>query len=143
MQINSDYDLIIIISIISIFVLYFSYRFNNSQPWTSVLIVFRTLILTLLILLIMNPVIESKGDKNTNLPWHIYVDESLSIKYHKQPSALAYKKGIQNFFKKIKEKGIDFEAYSFGSKIDSIVEISDMELNANSTNFGLIFNISF
>ncbi len=140
LQINSAYDLIIIVSIISIFVLYFSYRYNYSFPGTSVLITFRALILVLLILLILNPVIEKKGNNKISLPWHIYVDESLSIKYHKQPSAVAYKKGIQKFLKKIKEKKINFEAFSFGSRIDSITEISNMGLDANSTNLGLIFN---
>ena len=37
------------------------------------------------------------------------------MKYHKQPSELAYKQGIQNFIEKIKEKNIDFEVFSFGS----------------------------
>jgi len=138
LQVSSSYDLIIIVSIISIFVLYISYRFNSSSE-TSVLIIFRALILILLILLIFDPVIEKKGNNKISLPWHIYVDKSLSIKYHKQPSAIAYKKGIQNFLKKIKEKEINFKTFSFGSNIDSIKEISDIGLDANSTNLGLIF----
>ena len=140
LQINSAYDLIIIVSIISIFVLYFSYRYNYFFPGTSVLITFRALILVLLILLILNPVIEKKGNNKISLPWRIYVDESLSIKYHKQPSAVAYKKGIQKFLKKIKDNKINFEAFYFGSRIDYITEISNMGLDANSTNLGLIFN---
>ena len=140
LQINSAYDLIIITTIISILVVYFSYRFSLSNSKNSVLIFFRVLILVLLILLIFNPVIEKKSNNKISLPWHIYIDESLSIKYHKQPSALAYKKGIQNFLKKVKEKEINFKAFSFGSVIDSISDISEMSLNANSTNFGLIFN---
>ena len=103
-QINSAYDLIIIISIISIFVLYFSFSLNNSASENLVLIIFRTLTLVLLVLLIFNPVVEKKGFNRMSLPWHIYVDESLSVKYHKQPSAIAYKKGLQDFFKKIKQK---------------------------------------
>ena len=140
LQINSAYDLIIITTIISILVVYFSYRFSLSSSENSVLIFFRVLILSLLILLIFNPVIEKKGNNKISLPWHIYIDESLSIKYHKQPSALAYKKGIQNFFKKIKEKNIDFEVFSFGSDIDSITDIFEISLDANSTNLGLIFD---
>ena len=93
-----------------------------------------------MILLTFNPVIEKRGNDRLSLPWHIYVDESLSMKYHKQPSALAYKKGIQNFFRKIKEKKIDFEVFSFGSSIDSITEVSNIGLDANSTNLGLIFD---
>ena len=90
--------------------------------------------------MIFNPTIEKKGYNNISLPWQIYIDNSLSIKYHKQPSAVAYKRGIQNFFDKIKEKKISFESFSFGSVIDSITEISEIDLDANSTNIGLIFN---
>ena len=140
LQINSAYDLIIISSVVSIFVIYFSYRFNYSFRETSVLIIFRALILVLLIFLIFNPVIKIKGNQKTSLPWHIYVDESLSIKYHKQPSAVAYKKGIKNFFEEVKKKGMRIEAFSFGASVDSIAEISDLGLNANSTNLGLVFN---
>ena len=71
--------------------------------------------------------------------WHVYIDKSLSIKYHKQPSAVAYKNGIQDFLKKIKEKKLKFETFSFGSVLDSINNISEIDLNANSTNLGLIF----
>ena len=140
LQINSAYDLIIITTIISILVFYFSYRFSLSNSENSVLIFFRVLILGLLILLILNPVIEKKDNNKISLPWHIYIDESLSMKYHKQPSALAYKKGLQSFLKKIKEKEIDFEVFSFGSSIDSISDIFEMSLDANSTNLGLIFD---
>ena len=103
-QINSAYDLIIITIIISILVVYFSYRYSLSSSENSVLIFFRVLISALLILLIFNPVIEKKGSNKISLLWHIYIDESLSMKYHKQPSELAYKQGIQNFIEKIKEK---------------------------------------
>ena len=140
LQINSAYDLIIIISIISILVIYFSYRFSLPSSENLVLIIFRVLILGLLILLIFNPVIEKKDNNKKSLPWHIYIDESLSIKYHKQPSALAYKKGIQDFLKKIEEKEINFEVFSFGSDIDSVYDITKISLDANSTNLGLIFN---
>ena len=101
-QINSAYDLIIITIIISILVVYFSYRYSLYSSENSVLIFFRVLILALLILLIFNPVIQKKGSNKIILPWHIYIDESLSMKYHKQPSELAYKQGIQNFIEKIK-----------------------------------------
>jgi len=72
------------------------------------------------------------------LPWRIYVDKSLSIKYHKQPSSNAYKKGIQKLLAQLSEKGLSVEAYSFGSKLDTLINILDLKLDANSTNFGLI-----
>ena len=80
-----------------------------------------------------------KNIKNTkNLPWHIYVDKSLSIKYHKQPSSSAYKKGIQNLLSEFSDRGLSLEVYSFGSTLDTLSNILELQLDANSTNFGLI-----
>ncbi len=140
LQLNSAYDLVIIISILSIFVLYFSYRSKLFFKRISALLFFRALTIVLLILLVLDPTVENIAINKKSLPWHIYIDNSLSIKYHKQPSEVAYKSGIQNFLKKIKDKNINFETFSFGSVIDSVNEISDINLDANSTNLGLIFN---
>ena len=62
------------------------------------------------------------------------------MKYHRQPSAISYKKGVDNFIKKIKEKNLKIEFYSFGSSIDTINDISFLSLDANSTNLGLVSN---
>ena len=74
-------------------------------------------------MLLLNPSIEIKGTSKKNLPWHIYVDKSLSMKYHRQPSAISYKNGVDNFIKKLK-KNLKIEFYSFGSSIDTINDIS-------------------
>ena len=139
-QFNSSYDLLVIVSIFAAFVIYFSYRSYFFSRDNSILIALRFFILVLLVILILNPIFEKKGTNKKSLPWHIYIDKSLSIKYHKQPSAVAYKNGILNFLNKIKDKKINFETFSFGSVIDSIDEISNLDLNANSTNLGLIFD---
>ncbi len=91
-------------------------------------------------LLLFDPTFEKTGNIKKTLPWHIYVDKSLSLKYHKQPSAISYKNGIQVFLNKIEDRDIEYEIFSFGSKLDSIKNVSEIELNANSTNLGLIFD---
>lgn len=102
------------------------------------IIFFRGLVLLLLLLLLFDFKIEKKGIKTKNLPWRIYVDKSLSIKYHKKPSSNAYKKEIQNLLAQLSEKGLSVQAYSFGSNLDTLKNIFDLKLDANSTNFGLV-----
>ena len=104
----------------------------------NLVLYFRGIVLFLLVLLLMDLKLE-KNIKNTkNLPWHIYVDKSLSIKYHKQPSSSAYKKGIQNLLSEFSDRGLSLEVYSFGSTLDTLSNILELQLDANSTNFGLI-----
>ncbi len=139
-QINPNYDLFIIIFLITIFVLYHAYQKFFTRREYFVLLILRSLSIIFLMLLIFDPSIEKKGKDKKSMPWHIYIDKSLSIKYHKQPSARSYKNGIKNFLKMIKDKKINFDVFSFGSSIDSIKNLSELNLNANSTNMGLIFD---
>ncbi len=140
LQINYTSDVIIIISIISIFAIYISFKHHFFAKKISILIILRSLVILLLILLLYNPILEKKNNNKKSLPWHIYIDKSLSIKYHRQPSVVAYRKGIEEFLKKITDKNITFEVFSFGARIDTLDQISALNLNSNSTNMGLIFD---
>ena len=62
-----------------------------------------------MILLIFNPKLVKKGNDEKTLPWQIYIDKSLSIKFHKQPSAVSYKNGLRTLKKS--KQNIAFEAY--------------------------------
>ena len=93
------------------------------------IMIFRVLVLLLLLLILFDFKIEKKGIKTKNLPWRIYVDKSLSIKYHKKPSSNAYKKEIQNLLAQLSEKGLSVQAYSFGSNLDTLKNIFDLKLD--------------
>ncbi len=139
-QINSPNYLYIVLLCLSIPLIIFSYKkfFHHNEK--ALLATIRFFILMLLIILIYNPTIEIKGNIKKKLPWHIYIDNSLSIKYHTHPSSIAYKNGLESFFNKIKNKDITFETFSFGSSLDTVNDISNINLDANSTNFGLIYD---
>ena len=124
----------------SIIVLYLAYRNSFKGEGINVVLMFRGLTLGLLVLLLFDVTLEKNGTIKKNLPWHIYVDRSLSIKYHKQPSSSSYKKGIQNLLNELSEKNLSLEVYSFGSSLDTLKNILELQLDANSTNFGLIFD---
>ena len=139
-QINPTYDLIFLVFITSFITLFFSYRRYFFLSEGAILLIFRLSSLFLLVFLIFNPKFENRGSSKKSLPWHIYIDKSLSIKYHKQPSLISYKSGIKIFLNKIKDKGISFETFSFGSNLDTLNDLNQIDLDANSTNIGLIFN---
>ena len=93
-----------------------------------------------LIILFFNPTVVINKEENKKLLWHIYIDNSLSLNYYKQPSYNSYIKGISNFIQKIKNKNIEYELSTFGSKLDTSVEISKIKIDANSTNMGIVFD---
>ena len=138
--INTSSDLIIIVFLFSTLILYLSFKNIIYSKGVYLIIFLRILILTLLIILLINPTFEYRGERNLNMPWHVYVDKSLSIKNHKQPSSISYKNGIQKFLTKIQKKGVNVETFSFGSVLDTIENISDLYLDGNSTNLGLVFD---
>tara|TARA_B100001142_G_scaffold195966_1_gene194858 strand:- start:103 stop:2226 length:2124 start_codon:yes stop_codon:yes gene_type:complete len=132
--------LIIVVFSISILVLYFSFKNILASREVFIIASLRAFILLLLFILIWNPKLKYKASEENSLPWHVYVDNSLSIKYHKQPSSISYKNGIKSFLNKIKKKGVIVETFSFGSVLDTLEDISNLKLNANSTNLGLVFD---
>ena len=46
-------------------------------------------------------------EENNKLLWHIYIDNSLSLNYYKQPSNTSFIKGLSNFINQLKNKNID------------------------------------
>ena len=139
-QINPPGLLIVVFLCLSIFLIIISYKKFFHHNEVVFIAIIRFLILLSLITLIYNPTIEIKGNIKKSLPWHIYIDNSLSIKYHTHPSSIAYKNGLKSFFNKIKNKKVEFDAFSFGSSLDTVNDISNLGLDANSTNFGLIYD---
>ncbi len=135
-----SYNLIIVVILISVLVLYLSFKNVLFYRETSIIISLRVLILFFLVILIWNPRFKYKAIEKNSLPWHVYIDNSLSMKYHKQSSSLSYKNGIKSFLKNIKDKDISLETYSFGSTLDTLNDISNIKLNDNSTNLGLVFD---
>ncbi len=129
-----------ILIIVAVVIFYFSFKnlaFIRKNP---IFLILRLLILVFLIALLFDPVLENKVNIEKKLNWHLYLDNSLSIKYHKKPSSIAYKSGVQRFLSKLREKGVNVETFYFGSAIDTMEDISKIKLNANSTNIGLVFN---
>ena len=140
LSIEPSYSIILVIILISIIIIIFSYHKSIKRNGIRFLVLIRTILILFLLTLFVNPIIEINKEKNKELLWHIYIDKSLSLNYYKQPSYNSYIKGISNFVQRLKKKNIKYELNSFGSELDTLVEISKVKTNASSTNIGLVFN---
>jgi len=139
LSVDPSYIIIYIVIFFSIPVLFFSYKYFIKKPGYNYLIIIRIILIGFLLILLFNPTVIINKEKNKSLPWRIYIDKSLSLNYYKQPSYTSYVKGISNFIQRIKRKNIDFEIYSFGSQLDTLLDITKIKTDANSTNIGLVF----
>ena len=139
LSVEPSYTIIYIVIFFSIPVLFFSYKYFIKKPGYNYLIIIRIILIGFLLILLFNPTVIINKEKNKSLPWRIYIDKSLSLNYYKQPSYTSYVKGISNFLQRIKRKNIDFEIYSFGSQLDTLLDITKIKTDANSTNIGLVF----
>ena len=137
--VEPSYTIIYIVIFFSIPVLFFSYKYFINKPGYNYLIIIRIILIGFLLILLFNPTVIINKEKNKSLPWRIYIDKSLSLNYYKQPSYTSYVQGISNFIQRIKRKNIDFEIYSFGSQLDTLLDITKIKTDANSTNIGLVF----
>ena len=93
----------------------------------------------MIIILFFDPTLIIKTQRNKDSLWNLYIDKSLSLNYYKQPSNTALTKGLSNFVDELKNKNIDFNIYAFGDDLDTLVNIDNLKIDANSTNIGLVF----
>ena len=140
MYLEPSFNIIGILIFFSILIIILSYYKFFKEKVFNYLFIIRVILISLLIILFFNPTIVINKEENNKLLWHIYIDNSLSLNYYKQPSSNSYIKGISNFIQKIKNKNIEYELNTFGSKLDTSVEISKIKIEANSTNIGLVFD---
>ena len=140
MYLEPSFNILGILIFFSILIIILSYYKFFKEKVFNYLFIIRVILISFLIILFFNPTIVINKEENNKLLWHIYIDNSLSLNYYKQPSNNSYIKGISNFIQKIKNKNIDYKLSTFGSEIDTPVEISKIKINANSTNIGLVFD---
>ena len=100
--------------------LFYLYTILKDNKWYKALIALRVIILMNLLFLLANPVLVINSNKDKNLEWAIFVDNSASIKNHKTPSINAIKSGISEIKNKFIEQDIPFQFYLFDEKINKI-----------------------
>ena len=88
----------------------------------------------ILLLLFLDPRLTINKKNNRELNWNIYIDNSLSMAYHSNPSVITLRAGIDNIVDKLENKNIPLDIFSFGSDIDTNWVNGEKEFIDGSTN---------
>ena len=106
---------------------------------TPIIILRVTSIITLLFLL-LDPRLTIINKSKRELSWNLYIDKSLSMSYHSNPSVRTLKTGIDDIINKLEKKNIPLNIYSFGSGLDTSWINGEKVFEDGSTNIGQIIN---
>ena len=104
--------IIISVSILSILIFFSSNIFYKNKIIKNIYTL-RILFFSILTLILINPKINYTTEKKTKLEWNVYLDNSLSMSYHQQPSATSYVSGVNSFLEKLTKKGVKTNIYNF------------------------------
>ncbi|MBC8346329.1 MAG: hypothetical protein ISR82_02915 [Candidatus Marinimicrobia bacterium] len=116
---------------------FFLYKILSNERWYQLLLSIRAIVLLLLIILLLNPVLNFSGEKEKELKWAIFVDNSASIKYHQTPSIHAIQSGINSLTNRLTEKNIPYDLYQFADKINKL-NGPNLEGKGVTTNLGIV-----
>ena len=124
--------------LIGVFVLFYTFNQFKDKIFFRAIILARTLIITILLFLLLEPVLLYEKEELKELSWNGYIDRSLSMSYHTHPSKVSYFNGVLDFVKKMRNNNVGFNLYSFSSNVEEWVS-GDKEINGSSTNISSIY----
>ena len=104
------------------------------------IIFLRIISIIILLFLFLNPRLTIINENNRELNWNIYIDHSLSMAYHSNPSVITLRSGIDNIIDRLEKKNIPLNIFSFGSKINTNWVNGEKEFIDGSTNIGNILD---
>ncbi|MAM42797.1 MAG: hypothetical protein CMF93_00530 [Candidatus Marinimicrobia bacterium] len=118
--------------------IFFSFRqaiyFKKVRP----ILFLRGLSIATLIFLLLDPKLDLVNTNSRELRWHVYIDRSLSMSYHLQPSVGSFISGIDEIIEKINKKPIPVKIYGFGTDLDTSWVYGDKKIQDGSTNIGQV-----
>jgi len=109
----------------------------SDEKWYKLLLACRIFIFTTLSLMLLNPIMNLSGEKEKELDWAIFIDNSGSIKYHQAPSLNAIQSGMQSFVSRLSEKNILYDLYQFSDEIQT-VNSPKLDGIGVTTNLGIV-----
>ena len=138
LSVNVSYPLLFLLIILGVFYTWYIYRYTipaTTKLFKTILIIFRTLAISLIILLIFEPTLLLKYTHTIEPTNLVFVDNSHSV-VHKDSSAKAdmVKKFLKDFSENVKGENL---YYSFSSTIDTILNTEEpgLQFNGSKTNF--------
>jgi len=109
------------------------YRLISIHREVRALFWIRFAIFSLLVILILNPKVKYTYTETRPLTWNLYIDNSLSMDFHGNPTKSSLETAIQDLKRNLSEKASDVQIHYFSNSI----QISDKG-NRSSTDLGLV-----
>lgn len=136
MSLNFDHNIyyiftLLILLVLSIYVVN-KYKINNIK----IILLLRVFLFFSVVFLLSNPKINRTSNKVNQLEWNIYLDKSLSMNYHQQPSPTSYRLGVNTFLEKLSRKEIGINLFNFGNQVEPGWNYLNQNLDDGSTNLG-------
>ena len=129
----------ILASIVFFVISFLSKNFYKNSDIKNIFII-RFLLFFIFSLILLNPKINYLTEETTKLKWNVYLDNSLSMSYHQQPSATSYISGVNKILEKLKKKGVETKIYNFGTKLKNGWDYEKQTLKDGSTNLGSVIS---
>jgi len=92
----------ILASIVFLVISFLSKNLYKNSDIKNIFII-RFLLFFIFSLILLNPKINYLTEETTKLKWNVYLDNSLSMSYHQQPSATSYISGVNKILEKLKK----------------------------------------
>ena len=116
----------------------FSFYKSIKKPKLRSILILRGFLFIILIFLFLNPKIERTFTHTKDLKWNIYLDRSLSMSYHSQPSVGSLVSGVDQLIKRIRENRAGFNIIGFGNDLDTTWIFGDKNISDGSTDIGQV-----
>ncbi|NOZ76062.1 MAG: hypothetical protein GXO90_11945 [FCB group bacterium] len=116
--------------------LIWGFRKGRRMPWFSWLLTLRILIFGSLLIGLFQPRIRTRQISITPLKWNIYVDNSISMGYHQNPSLVSLRNGVQDLLHTW-EKTTSIDIYQFSRDVKQI-DTPGLEADGSATDLGKV-----
>ena len=121
-------------------IVYFFVKGTSDIKNLKSIIFLRVFILGLIVFLFLEPKLFFSKSYRYDLNWNLYVDKSLSMSYHTNPSIGSLLSGLDEILIKLKNKKVGVKTYGFGSSLDTNWINNGRLLGDGSTNIGDVFD---
>lgn len=126
------------LGIIIIIILFWLRSGLKDKNWYRVLTGLRTVVLLGLLLLLLQPVLTVKKIQTSDLPWIIYLDNSVSMRYHQTSSLSSINAGLERMFEILDKKNITYEVFTFADTLGEYDQILRLNAEGVTTDIGQV-----
>lgn len=121
------------------FALLFGFQRLKAHPQFPILIGLRVCSIAVLVFLLMQPVMRWQKQETFPLTWNIYLDNSVSMRYHQSISVPSLTNGVETVEEAIISKTENVSFYQFSRSVE---EVSSLAVNAkgSATDLGSVID---